>query len=160
MMAHSVEGRFPFLDADVVEFCNNLPSNLKLRGLQDKWLLRRLARNWLPTEICTRRKHPYRAPIHRSFFFPHPPDYVAELLSPKRLEESHLFQPQAVAHLVAKIRQGALASETEDMALSGILSTQLLHEQFIRSFPRLPALGDEANIKTCHGPHMHGRPHL
>jgi asparagine synthase (glutamine-hydrolysing) len=39
-MAHSVEGRYPFLDVRVVEFCNRLPARLKLRGLTDKFLLR------------------------------------------------------------------------------------------------------------------------
>src|SRR5262249_11371733 len=45
-MAHSVEGRYPFLDYRVIEFCNRLPSRLKLRGLTEKYLLRRLARDW------------------------------------------------------------------------------------------------------------------
>lgn len=160
MMAHSVEGRFPFLDLEVVEFCSRLPSALKLKGLEEKWLLRRLARKWLPEEICARRKHPYRAPIHRGFFSPHPPDYVGELLSSQRLEESQLFQPRAVSSLVAKIRQGARISETEDMALAGILSTQLLHEQFIRSFPRQAPLGEEADVKVCFGPSYHQLSHL
>ncbi|MFW9952224.1 MAG: asparagine synthase-related protein, partial [Candidatus Thorarchaeota archaeon] len=39
-MAHGVEGRFPFLDHRVMEFCNNLPSHLKLRGLNEKYLLK------------------------------------------------------------------------------------------------------------------------
>jgi asparagine synthase (glutamine-hydrolysing) len=67
-MAHSVEGRFPFLDCRVVQFCNDLPSNLKLRGLTEKYLLRKLGERWLPKEIWGRRKRPYRAPVHRSFF--------------------------------------------------------------------------------------------
>ena len=66
-MAHSVEGRFPFLDVRVVEFANRLPPDLKLFGLMEKYLLKRLASQWLPEEIWKRRKRPYRAPIHRSF---------------------------------------------------------------------------------------------
>ena len=67
-MAHSVEGRYPFLDYRVVEFCNRLPPQLKLRGLTEKWLLKRLGKRLLPAEIWQRPKRPYRAPIHRSFF--------------------------------------------------------------------------------------------
>ena len=52
MMAHSVEGRFPFLDHRVVEFCNRLPARFKLRGLQDKYLLRKLSQEWLPRRRC------------------------------------------------------------------------------------------------------------
>ena len=68
MAANSVEGRFPFLDHRVVEFCNRLPPNLKLRGLTEKYLLKRLASEWIPDDIWRRPKRPYRAPIHKSFF--------------------------------------------------------------------------------------------
>ncbi|HXJ55473.1 MAG TPA: asparagine synthase-related protein, partial [Verrucomicrobiae bacterium] len=74
-MAHSVEGRFPFLDYRVVEFCSRLPADLKLRGLTEKYLLKKLGERWLPQEIWRRRKRPYRAPIHRSFF--NQPDLAA-----------------------------------------------------------------------------------
>ena len=66
-MAHSVEGRYPFLDFRLVEFCNKLPSELKLFGLKEKYLLKKLARKLLPEEIGQRPKRPYRAPIHGSF---------------------------------------------------------------------------------------------
>lgn len=49
-MAHSIEGRFPFLDHRVTSFCNRLPDNLKLRGLTEKYLLKKLASRWLPPE--------------------------------------------------------------------------------------------------------------
>ncbi len=55
-MAHSVEGRYPFLDYRVVEFCNRLPADLKLRGLREKWLLRQFGRKLLPDEIWQRAK--------------------------------------------------------------------------------------------------------
>jgi asparagine synthase (glutamine-hydrolysing) len=84
-MANSVEGRFPFLDYRVVEFCNRLPSQLKLRGLNEKWLLRQLASKLLPQNIWQRRKRPYRAPIHRSFFHHRTPDYVTEFAFRKSL---------------------------------------------------------------------------
>ena len=53
------KGRFPFLDHRVVEFCNRLPPRLKLRGLTEKYLLKRLSRRWLPEEIWRRPKRPY-----------------------------------------------------------------------------------------------------
>jgi asparagine synthetase B (glutamine-hydrolysing) len=106
-MANSVEGRFPFLDYRVVEFCNRLPSNVKLRGLNEKWLLRQLASKLLPADIWQRRKRPYSAPIHRSFFHQETPDYVSELLSEDALRESGLFNPLAVNQLVRKAQSGA-----------------------------------------------------
>jgi asparagine synthase (glutamine-hydrolysing) len=133
-MAHSVEGRFPFLDHRVVEFANRLPPTLKLRGLSEKWLLRRIGRRYLPSAIWQRPKRPYRAPVHRSFF-PNPPAYVGELLSETALKESELFKPAAVGQLVRKAGTGMALSEVEDMALAGVLSTQLVFHRFVKEFP-------------------------
>lgn len=134
-MAHSVEGRFPFLDYRVVEFASKLPSNWKLYGLTEKWILRQIARELLPEEIWKRRKKPYRAPVHKSFFHSHPPDYIAEVISPDYLEETSLFNPLAVHQLFQKALHGASLSELEDMAIAGILSTQLVYRQFVQNFP-------------------------
>jgi asparagine synthase (glutamine-hydrolysing) len=150
-MAHSVEGRFPFLDYRVVEFCNRLPAHLKLRGLREKWLLRQLGRKLLPEEIWQRRKRPYRAPIHRSFFNTgdHTTDYVQQMLSADAIHEAGLFDPQAVTQFVHKAAAGANLSETDDMALAGILSTQLVHEQFVKNFKdRLSSLRPDDRVKV------------
>jgi asparagine synthase (glutamine-hydrolysing) len=133
-MAHSVESRLPYLDYRVVEFANRLPPRLKLHGLKDKRLLRLLGREFLPADVWRRPKRPYRAPIHKSFF-PASPDYVCELLSPERIRAAGLFYPPAVSQLVGRIAGGAQVGETDDMALAGILSTQLAHHAFVEHFP-------------------------
>jgi asparagine synthase (glutamine-hydrolysing) len=132
-MAHSVEGRFPFLDYRVVEFCNCLPPDLKLRGMTEKWLLKQLGRTLVPPEIWRRPKRPYRAPIHRSFFNP-APDYVTELLSIQALQDSGLFNAAAVTQLVQKATSSARLGEVDDMALAGILSAQLVYHHFVKAF--------------------------
>lgn len=151
-MAHSVEGRFPFLDYRVVEFCNRLPSTFKLRGLTEKYCLKQLAREWLPPEIWARRKRPYRAPIHRSFFNEVTPDYVRELLSPAGLAATGFFKPAPVTQLVKKIEAGQPVGETDDMALAGIISTQLVQEQFIARFTMPPPLSEQDSVKVCRAP--------
>jgi len=148
-MAHSIEGRFPFLDFRLVDFCNLLPPTFKLRGLTEKYLLKQLGRQWLPEDIWQRPKRPYRAPIHRSFFNQKAPDYVAEMLSPRKINETGVFKAEAVSRLVQKIQQGSRASETDDMALAGILSTQLLHSHFVEHFERRPQLLETDNLKVC-----------
>lgn len=148
-MANSVEGRFPFLDYRVVEFCNRLPSNLKLRGLKEKWLLRQLASKLLPADIWQRRKRPYRAPIHRSFFHPDAPDYISALLSEDALIGSGLFNPKAVNQLVRKAQTGANLGEVDDMAIAGVLSAQLLDRLFVKDFKsRLSTLKPTDRIKV------------
>ncbi len=146
-MAHSVEGRFPFLDYRVVEFCNRLPPHLKLRGLTEKWLLKKLGCKLVPVEIWQRPKQPYRAPIHRSFFHPNNPEYVSELLSERAVQASGLFNPTAVARLVRKAETSPSLSEVDSMALVGILSTQLVHHHFVESF-HPPALRPHDPVKV------------
>ena len=132
-MAHSVEGRYPFLDYRLVEFCGRLPDDVKQRGLTEKWLLRKLAQKYVPPEIWQRTKRPYRAPIRRTFFGDGPrPAYIDHLLSPAEISRSEHFEPEAVVLLAAKARAGRDLSEIEEMALVGILSTQLLEERFVR----------------------------
>ncbi len=150
-MAHSVEGRFPYLDHRVIEFCNYLPPDLKLLGLCEKILLRKLAKELLPDEILTRPKQPYRAPIHRSFFNGSSLKYVGDLLSGQMIKDAGLFNPQSVSGLVRKIMRGMPLSETDDMALAGILSTQLVYQLFVNDFQMPTPISAQDDVKVCRG---------
>jgi asparagine synthase (glutamine-hydrolysing) len=131
-MAHAVEGRFPFLDYRVAAFACKLPSRLLMKVLKEKYLLKRSARNLVPRAVLERHKQPYRAPDARSFFCAGAADYVSELLSPGRIREDGVFHPGAVERLVEKARRGDVAGVADNMAVVGILSTQLLIHRFIR----------------------------
>jgi asparagine synthase (glutamine-hydrolysing) len=61
-MAHSVEGRVPFLDHVVVELARSLPVSAKIRGMTEKWVLREAARPVLTPTVYHRQKHPFLAP--------------------------------------------------------------------------------------------------
>ena len=150
-MAHSVEGRFPFLDYRMVEYANRLPSKMKLRGLHDKYILRQVAADWLPAEITQRPKRPYRAPIHKSFFGVPNVDYVEELLSENVVKAAGLFEPKAVGQFVRRLKEGKPLGETDDMALAGILSTQLLHQKFVTGFESSAPISDDDDLKVCRG---------
>ncbi len=148
-MGNSVEGRYPFLDYRVSEFCGRLPMKFRMPGLRDKWLLRRLGKARLPDKIWNRPKKPYRAPIHSCFFHKNSPDYVREVLSERCLKETEIFNPVPVSRLIAKIDQGHGLGETDDMALVGMISTQLLAEQFKRSNMRIQSLAEGDDTKVC-----------
>jgi asparagine synthase (glutamine-hydrolysing) len=134
-MGHSVEGRFPFLDYRVIEFASRLPTKWKMRGLNEKYILKRAVSDLLPTEVLRRSKQPYRAPDAISFLRgpdgPRAPDYVDDLLAPDRIRQYGLFREDAVSKLVQKGRQGRLQGVRDNMAFVAILSTQLLVHQFI-----------------------------
>jgi asparagine synthase (glutamine-hydrolysing) len=139
LMAHSVEGRFPFLDVDVVALADSLPAEHKLRILDEKHVLKRASRGLVPPSILRRKKQPYRAPDALSFVGPGAPDWVDEVLRPAAVAGAAVFQPRAVEGLWRKCRsQGGAAqfSNADNMALVGVLSTQLLHALLVRAAPR------------------------
>ncbi len=61
-MAHSIEGRLPFLDHHVVELARDLPVDQKIRGLVEKFVLRAAARPVLTATVHARQKHPFTTP--------------------------------------------------------------------------------------------------
>src|SRR5674536_37640 len=78
-MANSVEGRYPFLDYRVIEFCSSLPADYKLKGLNEKYLLKKLLKNRIPDSILKRPKQAYRAPIKSVFLSKDTSEYVCLL---------------------------------------------------------------------------------
>lgn len=134
-MANSVEGRYPFLDHRVVAFCAALPQRLKMNVLKEKYLLKRAFRHLIPEAITQRPKQPYRAPDAASFFDPRTglqtEEYIGDLLSPERIRRDGIFDPHEVQKVVERARRGQTAGFLPNAALVGILSTQLVIDQFI-----------------------------
>lgn len=138
-MANSIEGRFPFLDHRLVEFGAKLPSRLKLAGLDEKHILKNATKHLVPDSIRQRAKQPYRAPDANSFFDTDSGmarfEYVDAMLSPSAVEDAGLFDQAAVGKLIAKAKRGAAIGTKDNMALVGILSAQLVVEQFVNGRP-------------------------
>ncbi len=138
LMGNSVEGRFPFLDANVMRLANSLPSSYKLKVLDEKHVLKRVAKGLVTEEILNRPKQPYRAPDALSFIGPDRPEWVNAMMSPKSLERAGLFDPKVVGQLWQKCltrSDDGQFSNTDNMAVVGILSAQLLHEQLVEAAP-------------------------
>jgi len=130
LMGHTVEGRFPFLDHNVAELAGRIPASAKLASLEEKALLKRAVADLLPVEVTRRPKQPYRAPDSASFFTGYGADLVAEAVSPDALNAFGIFAPDRVAALLRKWQAGKLTSVRDNMAFTGVLSTQLLARQF------------------------------
>jgi len=141
MMRHSVEGRFPYLDHRVAEFAARLPARLRLLGLHEKIGLRKASSSLVPPQIQSRKKWPYRAPIAGPLLTTKPGHELLELLDAKAVDAVGIFEGQAVATLTAKLRrqEARKASEVDEMALVGALTTMILHERFIAAPPRAQA---------------------
>lgn len=135
LMAHSVEGRFPFLDPVFIDKAAAIPPRYKVMGLDEKYVLKYAFRDVVPEEILRRPKQPYRAPDAASFFGSGGLDWVDDILSEESVKASGLFNPQAVSQLAAKCRRraGQGMSNFDNMAVTALLSTLLLQRQTARS---------------------------
>jgi len=99
-MATSLEARVPFLDHRVVEFAAALPPHLKLRGLtQKKYILRKAMARHLPAQILRGKKRGFNVPIP-VWLRGELRDVVHDVLSPQRVKEAGLFNPETVSSLI------------------------------------------------------------
>lgn len=130
-MANSIEGRYPFLDYRVIEFACNMPPYYKMKGLNEKYLLKKMMVGRLPQSVVKRTKQAYRAPISSAFFGEHKPGYVSEYLDSNKISLFNIFNPVMVDHLTEKLKTGKQVSENDTMALTAILSSQLFYAMYI-----------------------------
>jgi len=124
----------------VTGLANSLPPSFKLRGLDEKYILKRVGKGLVPDEIIARPKQPYRAPDAAAFTGDPVPDWVREVTSPHHLADAGVFNPAAVDLLWRKSRLAAPATNADNMALVGVLSTGLLHEQLRAPLQPMPAM--------------------
>ena len=143
-MGNSVEGRYPFLDYRVIEFCSNLPDRHKLNCLNEKFILKKLSLGKIPQSISDRTKQPYRAPISSIFCNAETPEYINQMLSEESLNSFGIFESKKVMALISNIKRKEIIPEIDQMAIVGILSTQLLHKMFIKE----PIVADIDNLKN------------
>jgi len=132
-MGNSVEGRYPFLDHRIIEFASTIPSDYKLNILNEKYILKYMMKGKIPESILKRQKQAYRAPINTSFFNDNAPAYVDELLAEHTIKDFGYFDTEKVNKLTKKMKIGNNISEIDNMAIAGILSTQLIHHFFIQN---------------------------
>ena len=150
-MSRSVEMRYPFLDNEVFDFLAKLHPNWKLRGLQDKYLLRLVAERWLPKEVAWRKKAMFRAPLN-GFFIESRLPYVDQLLSEESLRKTGYFDPLAVEKWrrgYARVPNLIDKRSAVELGLVAVLATQLWHHTYIE--PVLADLPDWRSLYNLDG---------
>jgi asparagine synthase (glutamine-hydrolysing) len=135
-MANSIEARYPFLDIDLVEFCREIPTDLKLHGFTEKYILKKAAENLIPRQIIEREKFGFVAPGSPSLL-QQKIDWVYDLLSYERIKRQGYFNPDTVELLKTKYSQKGfkLNLTLEDDLLIVVLTFGLFLDLF-----RLPNL--------------------
>ena len=115
-MAHGVEVRVPLLAVGLARFASHLPVSDKLRGRTGKWLLREAVRPLLPPEVLSRAKTGFGVPL-RTWLHRELAPVVGDVLSPASLARRGIFDPEAVARLVADDRAGRIDAAYPILAL-------------------------------------------
>lgn len=154
LMASSVEGRFPFLDKDVMALANSFPDAYKLAVLDEKHVLKAMAADLVPDSIRNRPKQPYRAPDALAFVGADRPEWVDAMMTPSAIATAGIFDAAAVGNLWHKAVQrgtGSQHSNADNMAIVAVLSTQVLHHAMIAKPQEPPPVSIKTDIdRTGH----------
>jgi asparagine synthase (glutamine-hydrolysing) len=97
-LANSVEARYPFLDLGVVDLARSFPPGLKIKGLVEKYVLKRVAEGLVPSSIIESEKFGFHAP-GSPYLLRQGIGWIDDLLSPERIRRQGYFNPDVVESL-------------------------------------------------------------
>lgn len=152
LSAHSVEGRFPFLDHNVIEFLAGIPENYRLRSMKDKAILREAYRKDLPEEIFNRPKFAFRAP-ELTAFLEDRSGMIAQHLQPDAIEAAGIFNQKAVKQFLYRMENTPIDrfATRDNLVFVQLITTQLLHQQMVIDFePVQPPKSNDVTITRAY----------
>jgi asparagine synthase (glutamine-hydrolysing) len=130
-MAHSVEGRVPFLDHYLVELIRSQPVNQKIRGMTEKYVLREAARDVITDTVYRRQKHPFLSPPATLNPDKRLSMFVQDTLRGSVLGSIPFFDQQKVVDLLDRLNTMDDGSRiANDQVLMTVVSACVLHERF------------------------------
>ena len=98
LMANSIEGRYPFLDQELVTFSASIPSNLKIKNLVEKYIIKEVSKKYVPSKIINREKFGFTAP-GSPYILKRNSEFINDLLSYSRIKRQGIFDPDYVEKL-------------------------------------------------------------
>lgn len=138
-MLHSIEGRVPLLDHEVVEFALSLPMEMKLRGMTSKFILKKCMSDTLPPAVLRQRKHGFAIPVSRWTREELHGDIRRILLSGAE-KRKDVYRPEGVRQLLDLHRGG-----TQDHGSR--LWAMLVLELWLRMYIDAPGSGGESALR-------------
>lgn len=137
-MAHSVEARVPFLDHPLVELAAAIPPDLKLNGMNEKYLLKKISLPHLPQSPWQYKKRAFYTPIQAWFFRPDILSRLDPYLSTEAINDAGIFNAKKVKEIINLLLNSQACNADEYYMLMKwewitmlVLSMQILHQQFI-----------------------------
>ncbi len=130
-MAHSIEGRVPFLDTEVAEYCAGVPIHMKIKGMREKHVLREATKDVIIDPVYNREKHPFTTPPVKLGEDDAMLELYGDTFASSLLDDQPIFDAEAVRGIFKTFpttepaeRQGI------DGMLNRVLSFSLIHERF------------------------------
>jgi len=138
-MAHGVEARVPFMDHRLVELLARMPADLKLKGMEEKYILKKTMSRRLPKLDNKFKKRGFYTPIREWFFTTERRELVEPYLCVASLKQSRIFNPEKITGLYEKVlKTNAPQNVNEyyqlmrlEWVLMLVLTIQILHEQYV-----------------------------
>lgn len=130
-MAHSIEGRVPFLDHVVVEMARKIPTNIKIKGMTEKYPLREAVRPYITDEVYRRQKHPFLSPPATLKREGRLTQLLRDSVASASFKHQPFFDQQKVMAFIENTEKGAYEEKAaSDVVLTAILSAYVLQEKF------------------------------
>ena len=120
-MAVGIETRVPFLDNDLVKFSTQLPVNLKMKGKETKYLLKKVAERYLPKEVIYRSKTGFGAPV-RKWITQDLDEMINDYLSIENIKNRGIFDSSEVHNLIKNNKKGKIDASYSVWSLLAIES--------------------------------------
>lgn len=138
-MAHSVEARVPFMDHPLVELAARVPPGLKLNGMDEKYILRKLMMPYMPEHPNNFKKRAFYTPIREWFFTSDRQQALMPYMSTEALEKTGYFRAKLVRQYMEEVNRYGQPENLDqyyyvyrrEWLLFLVLSVQMLHELFI-----------------------------
>jgi len=130
-IAHSIEGRVPFLDHHVIECLRQVPVSLKIRGMTEKHILREATRSVITDTVYRRQKHPFLSPPVTTLPGERFHEMMQDTLRGQTLRSLPFYDQKRVVALLDTLPTMSDGDQVVwDQVLMSILSACVLHERF------------------------------
>jgi asparagine synthase (glutamine-hydrolysing) len=130
-MAHSIEGRVPFLDHKVAEYAAGIPIHMKISGMREKHVLREAARDVLIEPVYNREKHPFSTPPAKVGEHDAMLELFGDLFASSKLDDQPIFDAAAVRELFRSLPERTPEERVRlDGLMNRVASLTLMHQRF------------------------------
>lgn len=130
-MAHTIEGRVPFLDREFFDFAKTIPIDQKINGGNEKFILKEAMKPFLTECIYNKQKHPFVSPPLFNWKNSVPVyEHLMDIINSSAMTHSEVFDKQKMIKMVDSIISGKLDANTFDPVIMMIFSLYYLEKNF------------------------------